>query len=259
MKLTVIGSGDASNGGGRGHACYLLEGAGRAPIMLDFGATALQGLKRLGRSPLELGALVFTHLHGDHIGGYPYFHVDACCMTLRSDPLVVLGPAGTATRLEALLQATYAGLLDRALPYATEWLEHDLDAAVEVLGAQVRAFPAKHMSPPQQAYCLRVRGQDGTVVAFSGDTQVCDGLLQAADGADLLVAECTDLAPPAGKHCTWAEWRELLPQVGAKRVLLTHLSDAVREAVPRLLAEAPAGVELAFADDGLVLTVEGRG
>jgi hypothetical protein len=37
--------------------------------------------------------------------------------------------------------------------------------------------------------------------------------------------------------------------------LLTHLGADVRRAVPRLLAAAPPGLDLAFADDGLVLEV----
>jgi hypothetical protein len=43
--------------------------------------------------------------------------------------------------------------------------------------------------------------------------------------------------------------------VKAKRVLLTHLGEAVRARVDELLAEAPAGVDLAFADDGLVIAI----
>jgi ribonuclease BN (tRNA processing enzyme) len=95
----------------------------------------------------------------------------------------------------------------------------------------------------------------GQVVAFSGDTAMCDGLFAAADGADLLVAECSCLAAPCGRHCTWEEWREALPRVGAKRVLLTHLGQKVRASVARLLADAPPGVDLAFADDGMIVTL----
>ena len=85
---------------------------------------------------------------------------------------------------------------------------------------------------------------------------MCDGLRDAARGVDLLVAECTGMRPPSGKHCTWADWTAELPTIGARRVLLTHLGAEVRQAIDRLLAEAPAGPELAFADDGLVLDVQ---
>jgi ribonuclease BN (tRNA processing enzyme) len=77
----------------------------------------------------------------------------------------------------------------------------------------------------------------------------------AALGADLLVAECSCLAPPCGRHCTWEDWREVLPRVGSKRVLLTHLGREVRAKSAELLAEAPPGVDVAFADDGLVIDI----
>src|SRR5438270_443475 len=67
MRLTIVGSADAFNAVGRSHSCYLLEGAER-PLMVDFGATALSALRRLGREPTDLGGLALTHLHGDHIG-----------------------------------------------------------------------------------------------------------------------------------------------------------------------------------------------
>ncbi|MBM4360853.1 MAG: hypothetical protein FJ096_22345 [Deltaproteobacteria bacterium] len=103
---------------------------------------------------------------------------------------------------------------------------------------------------------------NGKAVAFSGDTAVCDGLFAAADGVDLLVAECTTLAPPAGRHCTWQDWRELLEPggprpIGARRVLLTHLGADVRREAPTLAAwhaERPGAPSLAFAEDGMVVT-----
>ena len=41
MKLTVLGSADAVNSGGRGNSCYLVESSGAKKLMVDFGPTAL--------------------------------------------------------------------------------------------------------------------------------------------------------------------------------------------------------------------------
>lgn len=253
--LTVVGSSDAFNAGGRTHSCYLLEGDGFGPIMIDFGATALAALRRRGRAPRELTGLALTHLHGDHIGGMPFLIIDAMFNDVRSAPLPLVTPVGGEARYTALMQVTYGDILDKPRPFAMPWSEIAPGQHATLAGVTVHGFAAQHMDPPEQPLCLRIEMPDGRSVAFSGDTELCDGLMAAADGAELLVAECSALAPPCGRHCHWEGWREALPRVKAKRVLLTHLGEAVRARVDELLAEAPAGVDLAFADDGLVIAI----
>ncbi|MCK6548958.1 MBL fold metallo-hydrolase [Myxococcota bacterium] len=255
MLLTVVGSADAFNASGRAHSSYLLQGEGLGTLMIDFGGTSLQALRRLGRSPRDVDALALTHLHGDHVGGLPFLFIDAMYNELRERPLSIVGPIHTRARFEALFRDTYGSVAERPRPFGTTITELLPGAAADVAGLSIEAFAAVHMDPPDQPLCLRITGPAGRVVAFSGDTELCDGLFAAAEGADLLVAECTALAPPAGRHSTWADWREALPRVGAKRVLFSHLGSDVRAKIPELLAEAPPSPEIAFADDGLVVIV----
>jgi ribonuclease BN (tRNA processing enzyme) len=252
MRLTVVGSADAFNALGRSHSCYLIEGNGLAPLMIDFGATALGALRKLGREPTELGGIAFTHLHGDHLGGMPFLLIDGMYNARRTAPLPVVGPVRSAQRIDEVFRAAYGFVADQPRPFDLPIREIAPGDAVELCGARIEAFAADHMDPPDQALCLRVRA-GGKTVAFSGDTRICPGLFAAAEGADLLVAECTGLAPPTGHHCTWQEWRHELAHVKARRVLLSHLGRAVRERAAELLAEAPPGVDLAFADDGMTV------
>jgi ribonuclease BN (tRNA processing enzyme) len=158
-------------------------------------------------------------------------------------------------RLERLVRVSYGSLADREPGFPIAWGELAPGEGVDVGGLLVQAFRADHVDPPEVPLCLRIVSADGRAVAFSGDTRICDGLKEAARGVDLLVAECTHFAPPAGGHSTWQEWRELLPRIGARRVLLTHLADEVRAKVPELRRAAPEGVEVEFAEDGMVLEV----
>ena len=69
----------------------------------------------------------------------------------------------------------------------------------------------------------------GQSVAFVMDTRWCDGALELANGVDLLIVEATfleseaALADEAG-HLTAAQAARLGWQAGARRVVLTHLS-----------------------------------
>ncbi|TMA89565.1 MAG: MBL fold metallo-hydrolase [Deltaproteobacteria bacterium] len=229
MRVTALGSGDAFCSGGRGHTCWLIDDE-RGTFTVDFGATALGALKRLGRDPDGIGAVHFTHLHGDHIGGWPFLLVDAVYRSRRRSPLVVSGPPGTKDRLQALWVACYAAAAERPLPFAVEVRELEPGDRVELAGRSVLAFRARHMSPPQIALSLRIGD-----LAFTGDTaEIAEGL---CDGATLLCAECTNLGESTAEHIGWQTLRENLPAV--PRVLLGHLgADARRGIAP------PAGVRV---------------
>ncbi|MGF1510617.1 MAG: MBL fold metallo-hydrolase [Myxococcota bacterium] len=255
MKVTVVGSADAFNGAGRGHSCYLLEG-GRGPVMVDFGATALAGLRRLERQPGELDGILFTHLHGDHIGGVPYFTIDAMFHTGRTRPLSILGPVGTRDRLEALLRTTYGPVADYERSYALDIRELRPRERTEFLGLEITGYPADHMDPPDLPLCLRLSRENRTV-AFSGDTAMTDGLLEAIDGVDLAFVECTGLAHPIGRHCAWTDWVEVGPGLTAQQVVFTHLGQDVRAAAERGHLRLNGGPPFSFADDGQVHLVAG--
>lgn len=256
MQVTVVGSGDAFNASGRLHSCYLIEGTRLKPTMVDFGATALAGLHQIGRKACNIETFTFTHLHGDHIGGIPFLIIDSTFSDVRSTPLRFVGPIGLEKTIRALLELTY-GLEFLKYPTAPQLIFEEIQPGHTRLlnGMALKTFPAAHMDPPHQPLCLRFEASTGESIAFSGDTEMAEGLRNAAHQVDLLIAECSALAPPAGRHCTWEDWKQELPTMTAKRVVLTHLGRAVREASTKLLANAPPGPRLDFADDGMVLEV----
>ncbi|MBL4844128.1 MAG: MBL fold metallo-hydrolase [Planctomycetes bacterium] len=257
VRLTVVGSGNASNAAGRGHSCYWLEGVlPDAGLMVDFGGTALAGIKSLGLDPQRLGVLAFTHLHGDHIGGYPFLVIDALYDRGRTTPLQVVGPVGVEERLESLLRVCYGSLAEKERPFRLSYHELSPGNAFALPGGgSIQASAADHQDPPEVPLCLRITAANGSAIAFSGDTRFCDGLFEAARGTRLLVAECSALEPPCGRHCSWLEWREQAASLDCPRILLTHLGEEVRARIPELLGEGLAGLEVEFADDGRTLEV----
>ena len=229
MRITALGSGDAFCSAGRGHTCWLIDD-GKGACTVDFGATALLALRRLGRDPQEISAVHFTHLHGDHIAGWPFLLVDAVYRAQRTTPLYASGPPGTRDRLQALWAACYASAAERPLPFRLEVYELLPGESARIAGREIRAFPAQHMTPPHVALSLRI-GQ----LAFTGDTgTIAEGL---CDGAALLCMECTYLGPGTDRHIGWETMRETLPDV--PRILLGHLGADARANIA-----APSGVEV---------------
>ncbi len=100
------------------------------------------------------------------------------------------------------------------------------------------------------------RLRPGQSVAFVMDTRWCEGALRLAAEVDLLVIEATfldterDLAEEAG-HLTAGQAARLAQQAGARRVVLTHLSQRYPDPAGHL-AEARAsapGLDVAVARD----------
>jgi ribonuclease BN (tRNA processing enzyme) len=262
-RVVALGSADAFSSGGRGNTAWLVEDGG-PPCAVDLGPTALLALRRLGRDPQELRAVHFTHLHGDHIAGWPFLLVDAVYRARRQDPLLVTGPPGTRARLQALWAACYADAAGKDLPFALEVRELLPGDSAEVCDRRVEALRAHHQRPPHVALSLRLHGPAG-VLAFTGDTGPHPGLQDLASGAALLCAECTDLrTPPAAssgaspdypaeagrRHLSWDDLRALLPALGARRIALGHLGPDSRAGAARIEAEARSlGVDLRVCDD----------
>jgi len=69
--ITALGTGDAFSSGGRGHTCWLIEDAAGLALV-DAGGTVLPALRWAQVDPRRIAVVHFTHLHGDHIAGWPF-------------------------------------------------------------------------------------------------------------------------------------------------------------------------------------------
>ena len=254
MKVRFLGSGDAFGSGGRFQTCIHLH-MGDARLLVDCGASSLVAMRHFGVDPQSVDTVVLSHLHGDHFGGLPFLVLDGQFKRFRTRPVVLVGPVGFEARFQALLQATYGDLILRKRPFALDVREILPGESLDLSGARVRAFAAEHMDLPDRPLCLRIESPSGPAVAFSGDTEICDELFRASDGAALLVAECTALAPPAGRHSTWRDWTSAFSRLRARRLLLSHLSDDVRRSIAELNAAVPENLRLDFADDGITVEI----
>lgn len=102
--VTVVDCGDAFGSGGRFNTCFLVDAPG-VRFAIDFGATSLVALSKLGIDHNTIDAIVLTHFHGDHCGGVPFMVLDAMLAARRQRPLAIIGPRDTKARVTAVADA----------------------------------------------------------------------------------------------------------------------------------------------------------
>ncbi|MFN0206615.1 MAG: MBL fold metallo-hydrolase [Planctomycetota bacterium] len=256
-KVTILGSADAFHSCGRRHSAYLLEDGGFT-VAVDFGPTALLSLRLLQFDPARLDAICITHLHGDHMGGLPFVVIDGMYYSPRAKTLQIAGPVKMKERFDLCMRASYEDILQVQRGFDINITELPPGASHSIGPFQLQTFAADHMDAPHSPLMFRFLLPSGKVISFSGDTRFTNNLMNCADGADLLVAECTGLAPPMGRHSTWTDWKANVHEVRAKKIVLSHLGAPVRERGAELLRELLESTgerRVSFAEDGETFTI----
>jgi ribonuclease BN (tRNA processing enzyme) len=245
MRVTIIGSGDAFGSGGRFNTCFLVEST-KGTLLLDYGASSPVAMRARGLDHGRVDGIVLSHLHGDHFGGLPFLLLDAQFAARRERPLLIAGPPGTRARLDAALEVFFPRAASNKWRFSWEVVEIEPGQPAEILGHAVVTAEVVHQSG---APSTAVRLSDGrSTLSYSGDTEWTDALIPIADGADLLIIECYGYEGTYRGHLTWEILKPRLPDLRARRIMLTHMN-------PTMLArvdEAKASGVL-IADDGAVI------
>jgi ribonuclease BN (tRNA processing enzyme) len=247
MKLTVVGCGDAFGSGGRLQTCYHVAASG-GELLIDCGATALIGLNRLGMAANPVQRIFISHLHGDHYAGLVWWMLHAQHVAKRTTPLTIIGPPSIEARFVAAAEALFAGSTKVPRRFDMRFREYTPGVRLEDGAVAVTAYEVTHPSgAPSCALRLEI---DSRIIAFTGDTQWVENLVPAGRDADLYIMECYALDGPAPYHLSWRTIEQELPRIGARRVMLTHMSE-------RMLAARDQAVRpgVIHAEDGLVVDI----
>jgi ribonuclease BN (tRNA processing enzyme) len=244
VDVRFLGTGDAFGSGGRLHTATLLQSEAGV-ILVDCGPSTLAALRGQGLEPAEIDAIVLTHLHGDHFAGVPFLLMDAHYATGRRRPLVVAGPPGLEDTMARAHDVLFRGSGVLPFRFPLSWIELAERAPVQAGPCRVTGVPVAH-SEATPCFGLRV-ALAGRVVAFSGDTEWADSLIELAADADLFVCECVgfDSAPP--HHLDYRVLQAHRDALTCRRMLLTHMGDD--------MLRRAAEVEIETAHDGLMVSL----
>jgi ribonuclease BN (tRNA processing enzyme) len=244
VQVQFIGSGDAFGSGGRFQTCIMIRATGTEPLLIDCGASSLIAMKRAAVDPSTISTVVISHLHGDHFAGVPFLILDGQ-FSRRTNSLIVAGPRGTRERVEAAMEVLFPGSTKIQRRFAVEFVELSQRKAVNLGAATVTALQVEHFSGAP-SLAVRVEYQ-GKIIAYSGDTQWTDALVEAADGADLFVAEAYFFDKQIKFHVDYRTLEAHRSELRCKRLVLTHMAEDMLQHLAEAAAEC--------ADDGTVITL----
>ncbi|MEI6374764.1 MAG: guanitoxin biosynthesis MBL fold metallo-hydrolase GntH [Actinomycetes bacterium] len=221
IRVTILGSGDPFTNKAQGSASILMEVGNpeRDFFFFDLGSGSLANFNGLHLPVTATTRVFLTHLHADHVGDMPTL-VWSLAKAGRRDPVEVWGPGGERPELGTRayaehLQAAHAWDMASLNGHPgqsgahTEVTEVPFDTTSTVYernGVRISSFPVIHIINGAVGYRL---DYGGLSVVFSGDTRPSHTLVDACDGADLLIHETFPsaevFARKAGVPLTFAE------------------------------------------------------
>src|SRR5690606_33355149 len=102
LTITLLGTGNPLPSPDRAGAATLVRASG-SMFLVDAGRGAVMRLAAAGVLPVQLSAVLLTHLHSDHICDLNDVVTTHWVMSPVTVPLPVYGPPGTAEVVEAML------------------------------------------------------------------------------------------------------------------------------------------------------------
>ena len=222
VTLITLGTGDAFGSFGRAHSGLLVR-TGRNCLLIDPGPASLVQMRKAHVRPSAVDGVLITHLHGDHVAGWPFLLLDYQFASERKRRLVVTGPRGLARRLTTLAATCYRELSPGRLRFPVIYREAFAGHELTLAGARVSAFGMAHSSTE---LCLGYRiCMCGKTIAVTGDTGWCESIVALSDGADLLLIECTAYSTDSPDHLNYLQIAAHRNELKARRIVLTHVGE----------------------------------
>jgi len=249
MRITLLGTGTPSPSLARQSSGYLFQ-VGDELIVMDHGPGAHHRLLESGRRATEVNYAFFSHLHYDHCLDYARLVLQRWDQGADLIPdLDVYGPAPIARMTEQLF-----GVDGVFGPDIRARIEHqssidvfqarggtpprrrpaprvrEIHAGDVVSGRRWRVTVghAAHVQPYLECLAFRLDADDGSV-CYSGDSGMCDEIVELARGCDILIHmnhHFTGTEPSASYRAACGNHRDnaaIATRAGVKTLVLTHL------------------------------------
>ncbi len=248
MKLIILGSGTCVPSLKRNAPGYYLE-AGDCRILVDCGSGTLLRLEKAGKSYKDIDAVFITHRHPDHFADLmPLIHALLATPGFRRGKVLFIAGPG-------LFMEYYDKAIAPVLGEPRDFSIQRVRIEDKPDFGYFRVLAAKTVHSEDSIAYRFERG--GKAIVFTGDADYDQGIISFAQGADLLIADCS--FPDAHKakgHLSAGECGLVARAAGVEKLLLTHLYPADTPDIERIREsrETFAG-EIVLAEDLMEITV----
>jgi ribonuclease BN (tRNA processing enzyme) len=264
LRITVLGKSPSWQDAGGACSGYLLQ-TEETTVLLDCG-NGVFGKLRQYVDYTDPHGVIISHLHADHFLDLVPFSY-ALIYSPKQQPVPVHTWPGTDTPARPVLVAppnatnTFKRVVgawgnDDLIESAFRIREYDGGDRVEIGDIWAEFHPVPHFI---QTFAVRVGSSNGPgEFLYSADTRPGDEIIEASRDADLLIIEATLPRPERTGlrgHLTPEEAGDHAKRAGAKRVVITHISDELGDDWARKEAEKGFGGPVEVAHEGAVYEI----
>jgi ribonuclease Z len=193
-------------------------------VLVDCGGDVLRRARQSGIEVDRIRAVILTHEHPDHVGGWPVL-LEKLWLHGRSEPIKVLGPESALRQARSCFEvfntSNWKGLPER------QWEPVPLEDGQEFFELGVLRFtgtPGDHGVPVMAFRADNV--ETGASVCYSADTKPSERVARLASGCDILVHEANGVNPV---HSTAEDAARVAREAGCGKLILVHLPAGMTE------------------------------
>ncbi len=230
LSLSFVGTGNAFAPGGLCWNGFLVNGR----YLFEAPPQALMSLRHEGVEPNDLDAVIVSHHHADHFLGLPFLLLYWKYQG-RTRPVKIVGPPETKQVMEQVTERTYPSLFE--IEYEIEWVVAEPGKDLCLGELQVHPVAVKHDDKLNVSLGFAC-ALNGKRFGYTGDTAICDGVLDLARHSQVLVSECASRAGNVPIHMNLVDDMPLVRAAMAadSTLLLTHIdSDVDSNGLPNTL------------------------
>lgn len=236
--VKCFGTGPGKSDGRRAYSAYFFQ-LDQTGLMVDCGEPLSLSFKKAQGDVNGFDALLISHTHPDHIGGFLSF-IQSLRHGERKKPLPVHLPAHAIPALTGLMRAAY--IFPERLPFTLSFHKLRASKTFSIGPLRITPHPTAHLAPvgqkakrhgiPLEAYSFVFEG-DGWAVAHSGDIGSEQDLRPLL--ALPLIMLVVELA-----HAKPEKLFQLIAQSRVERTAFVHLKDSQWEQRAALKQQAAA-------------------